>query len=301
MVLVYYGVRMINGETKIFGVIGDPIEHSFSPAMHNAGFKELNMNYVYLPFNVKQKDLSKAIAGANGLNIKGLNVTIPHKTNVISELDELDPIAKVIGAVNTIKFNNDEGTAKGYNTDGIGAVKAINEVTSVKNKNVVITGAGGAARAVASTIANSGINSLVIINRNFKKAKILSNSINENLKKIGVDCKISSESLDKLAIELDNADILIDTTPLGMDPNINQKPIATADMMHENLLVNDIVYTPLETTLLKEAKIANAKTISGIKMLLYQGVESFKIWTGLEAPVEIMEKSLLNSLGLINK
>lgn len=290
---------MIDGKTNIVGLIGDPVEHSFSPAMHNAAFGELNINYVYIPFHVSLKNISKAIAGANGLNIKGLNVTIPHKTNVIPELDELDPIAKIIGAVNTIKFDNDEGTAKGYNTDGKGAVKAIEEVISVKNKNVVIAGAGGAAKAVASTIANSGINNLVIINRNFKKAENLANSINMNLKELGViDCNVSSENLANLANELNNADILIDTTPLGMNPNINQKPIATADMMHEDLVVNDIVYTPLETTLLKEAKIANAKTISGIKMLLYQGAESFKIWTGVEAPVDIMEKSLLNSLGL---
>ncbi len=289
---------MIDGKTKILGVIGDPIEHTFSPAMHNAGLKELGLNYTYLPFHVLNNNLKKAILGAKALNFTGLNVTIPHKIAILDSLDKIDPIAKMIGAVNTVKFieENGEKIAIGYNTDGFGCVKAISEIINVKDKNVVITGAGGASRAIAFQIANSGINNLTILNRNYQKAENLANDLNNNL--IDLDVNINSYELDYLKKELDNADIFIDTTPLGMYPNVNDKPIATEEMLHEELVVNDIVYTPKETTLLKEAKKAGCKTVEGYKMLLYQGVRSFEIWLDIEAPVETMEKALLDVLGI---
>lgn len=289
---------MIDGKTKVLGVIGDPIEHTFSPAMHNAGLKELNLNYTYLPFHVSEDNLQKAINGAKSLNFAGLNVTIPHKIAILNTLDEIDPIAKMIGAVNTVKFSlneNNEKIATGYNTDGFGCVKAICEVSSLKDKNVVITGAGGAARAIAFQIANSKINNLSILNRNYNKAVYLSKDLNNKLSDI--DININSYEIGFLKKEIENADILIDSTPLGMYPNVNDKAIATADMLHEDLIVNDIVYTPKETSLLKEAKKAGCKTVEGYKMLLYQGVRSFEIWLNREAPVDIMEKSLLNILG----
>ena len=182
---------MINGQTKILGVIGDPIEHTFSPAMHNAGLKYLNLNYSYLPFHVEKNNLEKAIIGAKSLNFTGLNVTIPHKIAILDALDEIDPIAKMIGAVNTVKFvnndnnnnhnnnnNNNNKIAIGYNTDGYGCVRAISEITDLKNKNVVITGAGGAARAIAFQIASSEINELSILNRNYERASNLSIDLN---------------------------------------------------------------------------------------------------------------------------
>lgn len=289
---------MIDGKTKILGVIGDPIEHTFSPVMHNAGLKELGLNYSYLPFHVLNDDLNEAILGAKALNFTGLNVTIPHKIAILDSLDKIDPIAKMIGAVNTVKFceENGEKIAIGYNTDGFGCVKAISEIIDIEDKNVVITGAGGASRAIAFQIANSGINNLSILNRNYKKAVNLSNDLNNNLRE--VDVNINSYELDALKKEIDNADIFIDTTPLGMYPNNDDKPIATEDMFHEELVVNDIVYTPKETTLLKEAKKAGCKTVEGYKMLLYQGVRSFEIWLDIEAPVDTMEKALLSVLGI---
>lgn len=297
---------MINGKTNILGVIGDPIEHTFSPAMHNAGLKSLNLNYSYLPFHVEKNNLEKAIFGAKSLNFTGLNVTIPHKIAILDALDEIDPIANMIGAVNTIKFTNDENNKKiaiGYNTDGYGCVRAISEITDLKNKNVVITGAGGAARAIAFQIASSGINELSILNRNYKRASNLSIDLNNNLKDylnedINEDIQVNAYEINNLKTSLDNADIFIDTTPLGMYPNINDKPIATADIMHSDLIVNDIVYTPKETTLLKEAKKVGCKTVEGYKMLLYQGVRSFEIWLDIEAPIEVMEKALLEVLGI---
>ena len=291
---------MIDGKTKILGVIGDPIEHTFSPAMQNAGLEALNLNYIYLPFHVKPDRLSYAIEGAKALGIQGLNVTIPHKTNIIKELDEVDTVAEMIGAVNTVKFiyEDEDVLTKGYNTDGYGCVRAIEEKTSLNDKKVTITGAGGASRAVAFQIANSGIGELSILNRNYAKAEALANDLKTNLSRIGIDININSYQIDELKRELDNSDVFIDTTPLGMYPNVDDKPIANADMLHEDLVVNDIVYTPMETSLIKEAVKANAKVVYGYKMLLYQGIRSFEIWLGQEAPVDVMEKALLDVLGI---
>ena len=231
----------------------------------------------------------------------GLNVTIPHKIAILDCLDKIDKVAEMIGAVNTVKFEENEDGEKiaiGYNTDGYGAVRAINEVTDVKDKKVVITGAGGASRAIAFQIANSGISELSILNRNYKKAANLSKDLNNNLDNFESNLEINSYELSDLDKELSSADILIDTTPLGMFPNIDDKPIASSEMMHENLVVNDIVYTPKDTSLIKEAKKAGCTTVYGYKMLLYQGIRSFEIWLNQEAPVDVMEKALLNTLGI---
>ncbi len=301
---------MIDGKTKILGVIGDPIEHTFSPAMHNAGLDALKLNYIYLPFHVKPDRLKECIEGAKAMGIQGLNVTIPHKTNVMKHLDEIDQVASMIGAVNTIQFsyvqdnessnqdNEINVTTRGFNTDGYGCVRAIEEKTSINDKKVTITGAGGAARAVAFQIANSGIDELSILNRNASKAESLAGDLRTNLETIGIDIGIHAYGIDDLKRELSDSDIFIDTTPIGMYPNVDDKPIASADMLHEDLLVNDIVYTPMETSLIKEAKLANATVVPGYKMLLYQGIRSFEIWLGHEAPVDVMEKALLDVLGI---
>ena len=301
---------MVDGKTRILGVIGDPIEHTFSPAMHNAGLDALNLNYIYLPFHVKQDRLKECIEGAKSLGIQGLNVTIPHKTNVMKHLDDIDQVASMIGAVNTIQFIYDEDnessnqnneinvTSKGFNTDGYGCVRAIQEKTSINDKKVTITGAGGAARAIAFQMANSGISELSILNRNALKAQALADDLKNNLETIGIDINVNAYDLENLKKELSDSDVFIDTTPIGMYPNVDDKPIASADMLHEDLLVNDIVYTPMETSLLKEAKLANAEIVYGYKMLLYQGIRSFEIWLNQEAPVDVMEKALLDVLGI---
>lgn len=280
----------IKGSTNIVGLIGHPVEHSFSPPMHNAAFDALNMDYAYVAFDVNPNDLKSAIEGAESLNIKGFNVTIPHKVDVMQYLDELDEVARLIGAVNTIDFKN----LKGYNTDGIGAVKAIEEVTSIKNKNVVVAGAGGASRAISFYVAKYGAESLTILNRNESKAESLAGDVSDS----GLIGEVESDSINAIDNYMENADVLIDTTPLGMHPNIDDEPIVKADKMDENLVVFDAVYNPNETVLLKEAIKANAKPVYGIKMLLYQGAESFKIWTGKTAPVDVMEKALKNTLNL---
>ena len=280
----------IKGSTNIVGLIGHPVEHSFSPPMHNAAFDALNMDCAYVAFDVNPNDLKSAIEGAESLNIKGFNVTIPHKVDVMQYLDELDEVARLIGAVNTIDFKN----LKGYNTDGIGAVKAIEEVTSIKNKNVVVAGAGGASRAISFYIAKYGAESLTILNRNEAKAESLASDVSDS----GLIGEVASDSINAIGNYMESADVLIDATPLGMHPNINDEPIVKADMMDEDLVVFDAVYNPNETVLIKEAIKANAKPVYGIKMLLYQGAESFKIWTGKTAPVDVMEKALRNTLNL---
>ena len=279
----------IKGSTNIVGLIGHPVEHSFSPPMHNAAFEELGMDYAYVAFDVNPDNLSSAIDGAKSLNIKGFNVTIPHKIEVMQYLDELDDVARLIGAVNTIDFKN----LKGYNTDGIGAVRAIEEVTSIKDKNIVVAGAGGASRAISFYLAKFGASSITILNRNVNKAQSLASDV----LKSDLISDVSSDSISGINSYLKDADILVDTTPLGMDPHIDDEPIAKAEGMHENLVVFDAVYNPNETVLIKEALKAGAKPVYGIKMLLYQGAESFRIWTGRDAPVDVMEEALNKHLG----
>ena len=247
----------IKGSTNIVGLIGHPVEHSFSPPMHNAAFEKLNMDYAYVAFDVNPCDLESAINGAEALNIKGFNVTIPHKIEVMKYLDEIDEIAQLIGAVNTIDFKN----LKGYNTDGIGAVKAIEEVTSIKNKNVLIAGAGGASRAISFYIAKYGASNLKILNRNIDKAQKLASDVSNS----GLIENVNFDSIKNM--DLSDVDILINTTPVGMHPNIDDVPIAQACDMHEDLVVFDAVYNPNETGLLKEAIKADAKPVYGIKML----------------------------------
>lgn len=280
---------MITGKTKLFGLIGDPVEHTLSPFMHNAAFKYLNLDYVYVPFHVKKWQLEAAIEGARSLEIKGLNVTIPHKIEVMKYLDVIDPTADLIGAVNTIKFDDE---VRGYNTDGLGDVRAIEEKINVKDKKIVILGAGGASRAIAFQIILKNASEVVIANRTNKKATELKNNLinklNANVEAVGLG--------EELRKELNDADVLINTTPVGMYLNVNQKPLVTFDMMHEDLLVNEVIYNPLETGILREARKAGAIVVTGDKMLMYQGIESFKIWTGIEPPVEVFEQALVKVL-----
>jgi len=283
---------MITGKTSVFGIIGDPVEHSLSPGMHNAAFRSVGLDHIYVPFKVKREELEDAINGARAMGIRGLNVTIPHKTEVIKYLDYLDIAAGLIGAVNTIEFG--QNGAVGHNTDGIGAIRAIEDFTTVKKKKIMVLGAGGAARAISFQLLLSEAESLVISNRTIEKAQELKDDLSE---KLDQEVMITDLGTD-LEKELKDTDILINTTPIGMYPNINHKPLITSDMMHKDLIVNDIVYNPLKTGLIIEAEKAGAKTISGIKMLMYQGIESFRIWTGIEPPVEVFQSALLKEMNL---
>ncbi len=283
---------MISGRTGICGIIGDPIEHSMSPVMHNAAFKNKGLDYVYLPFRVKKEELGKAIEGMRALNIRGLNITIPHKVAVIPFLDELDHLADKIGAVNTIV--NDNGVLKGYNTDATGFLQALLERgIEPKGKSVVILGAGGASRAISFILAERG-GHIVILNRLLELdwAKELASRISQTFAREVEALELNRKNL---AIVLEKADILINATSVGMSPNVNETPV-TSDLLRPNLVVYDIIYNPIKTRLQREAEVAGATTISGLDMLVWQGALAFEKWTGLKAPVELMKQEAIKLL-----
>jgi len=276
---------------RVFGVFGDPIGHSLSPAMHNTAFSALGMDCVYHAFRVSPEKLEKALLGAEAMGFGGLNLTVPLKEEAL-KLDFIkpDPLAKKIGAVNTVVFGK-TGEIRGYNTDGLGARQALqNAAVEIEGSTVVVAGAGGAARAVAFQLAADGAE-ITIINRTEERAVELARDVSA----AALPGKISGTGLSGLKELLKDADILINTTTLGMRPNIDTT-IATAEELHSDLTVFDIVYNPLETRLLKEARAAGAKTVSGVLMLVYQGAEAFKLWTGVEPPVELMKKTVLEAL-----
>ncbi len=285
--------RVISGKTRVCGVIGDPIDHTMSPVMHNAAFSKLGIDYVYLPFRVKKDDLGQAIAGARALNLAGLNVTIPHKVAVSSFLDELDPIAKRIGAVNTIV--NDNGALRGYNTDATGFLQALlDKGIKPEGKKVVVLGAGGASRGISFILAESGAN-LVILNRQveIEWAEKLAREISRSFKKETAALELNDANL---AEALEGTDILVNTTSVGMSPDINKTPVPTR-LLKSTPVVFDIVYNPIQTRLLREAQAAGASTISGLDMLAWQGALAFEKWTGLKAPLELMKKEATKALG----
>jgi len=284
--------RMISGKTKGCGIIGDPIEHTMSPVMHNAAFKNKDVDYVYLAFRVKKEELSRAIEGMRALDIRGLNVTIPHKVAVIQFLDELDPLADKIGAVNTIVNNG--GVLKGYNTDATGFLQALRERgIEPKGKRVVILGAGGASRAISFILADRGSH-LVILNRLLELdwAKELANRISQIFTREVEALELNKENLSRV---LGKADILVNATSVGMSPDINETPVTSA-LLKPNLVVYDIVYNPIKTRLQREAEVAGATVISGLNMLVWQGALAFEKWTGLKAPVELMKQEAIKLL-----
>ena len=281
----------ISGTTRLCGVIGDPIEHTMSPAMQNAAFEEMGLNYLYVPFRVKEEGLGKAIDGMRALNMRGLNVTIPHKVSVIQFLDELDPLAEKIGAVNTIV--NDEGVLRGYNTDATGFLQALLEKDiEPGGKNVVVLGAGGASRAISFILAERGSN-LVILNRLLELdwAEELAGRISEIFTKEVEALELNEGNL---AGALEKADILVNATSVGMTPDIDQT-LVTSDLLRPGLIVYDIVYNPVRTRLLREAEKAGAETISGLDMLVGQGASAFELWIGMKAPVEVMKTEIVKA------
>jgi shikimate dehydrogenase len=266
--------------TKICCLIGDPVEHSLSPLIHNAAYKALGLNYSYI--TLRAKDIEQAIETIRTNGIRGVSVTTPHKVSVLKYLDRLDPTTRQIGAVNTIV--NDNGQLTGYNTDGNAAIKALEEVTNVGGKKVIILGGGGAARAIATTLKEKKGN-LIILNRTEAKARELA-------KKVGAS---DAGGLDKISLVAE-ADILINATTVGMSPNIKET-IVPKEFLHPRLIVFDIVYNSKETRLLREAKAAGSTVVYGHKMLLYQAAKQFKLFTGQPSPIKVMESVLTQALG----
>jgi shikimate dehydrogenase len=280
----------ISGKTKICVLIGDPVEHTMSPAIHNAAYKKLGLDYVYIPFNVKADGLAKAVKGLRALNVRGFNVTIPHKVTVIPLLDGLDPLAEKIGAVNTVV--NQDGRLLGYNTDAEGFLKALQENgIEPQGKKVVVLGAGGASRAISYILAKNGAR-VTIVNRQqeLNWAEDISKLI---LRDFHQEVKVFE--LGQLATAINNTDLLVNATSVGMSPNSEASPV-TAPLLKKVPVVFDIVYNPLETRLLREAKAAGAKTISGVDMLAWQGALAFEKWTGQKAPLDLMRGEAVKML-----
>jgi shikimate dehydrogenase len=283
----------ISGKTHICAVIGDPIEHSLSPAIQNAAFNALNLDLVYTAFTVKSSKIADALSGIRALGILGLSVTMPHKEAVIPYLDWVDETAKCLNAVNTISCK--EGKLGGYSTDGIGALVALREnKADPQGKRVLMLGAGGAARVIAYTLI-AEIDELVVLNRTVSKVEKLAETLKQ---RFGKKIRVGSLSPDIIEKEVSNTDILLNTTSVGMKSNINQSLIPP-DCLKADLTIMDIVYNPLETRLVKDAKAAGAKVVSGVEMLIYQGAAAFEIWTGHKAPVQVMRKAALEQIGRV--
>ncbi len=282
----------ISGHTRVLCVIGYPIEHSMSPIMHNAVIRELKLNYIYLAFKVSPNNLNLAVKGFRAFNIKGINVTLPFKQKIMNYLDDIDPIAQKIGAVNAIK--NDNGNLSGRNTDAEAAKNAlINAGYTTSGKNLLILGAGGAARALTYILAED-INKIIIANRTEKRAIKLAKELKKNFS-IKVEGKRNSISV--LKEESKKADILINTTPLGMYPSVEKSPIP-AEFLHKDLIVYDIVYNPLETKLMKDATKIGCNTIGGLDMLVNQGALAFEWWTNKKPNIDLMKNKIIEFLGM---
>lgn len=284
---------MISAKTKLFCVIGDPIEHSMSPVMHNTVFKKMGLDCVYTAFRIKKQDLGDAISGMKAMGIQGVNVTIPHKVSVMDHLDELSDEAHIIGAVNTVKIGE---KLMGFNTDGVGALRALKKGgADPEDKNVLILGSGGAARAIAVTLALQGsVSSLTILGVIEDELKKLVDDIST-----GTDVEVVYRLIndDVLKEEVLKADLLIHCTPVGMHPDV-EKSLVSPELFRSNLNVMDIVYNPRETKLIKDAKKAGALTVEGINMFVNQGAESLRIWLGIDAPVGLMKDVVLKELNL---
>ena len=279
------------GKTKIVGVIGAPVEHSRSPQMHNAAFKELRLNYVYVAFHVKKEDVQEAISGFKAINVAGINVTIPHKQSVIPLIDSLSKEAEIIGAVNTLVFS--EGKIEGHNTDARGFIQAMKEEGAdvPKGESVVILGAGGATRAVAVSLALEGVKKITIANRTEEKAVKLAGDISE---KTGVAMEGIGLSDAKLPQAIKEGVLLVNTASSSMD--VAYPLLIDPNWLHEDLVVYDIIYTPPVTRLMKAAEARGLKTIGGMGMLVHQGAIAFQLWTKQFPPVDTMRRALMEAL-----
>ncbi len=269
-----------DAKTQLCGIIGNPVEHSLSPAMHNAAFEQLGLNFAYLAFRVE--DVEGAIRGVRALGLRGLSVTVPHKVAVIPFLDAVDPVAQSIGAVNTVV--NENGHLKGYNTDWTGFVRSLEAHVPAAGRQVVLLGAGGAARAIAFGLREKGAR-LTILNRTEEL---------EMARTLAAEIGCPYGDLNRIDV-VTAADVVVNATSLGMAP-LQDRTVIDAAYLRPEQTVIDIVYNPMETRFLREAKARGCRTVPGYEMLLLQGVAQFELWTGKTAPVELMRTILVKRL-----
>ncbi|HEY7508585.1 MAG TPA: shikimate dehydrogenase [Nitrososphaera sp.] len=271
---------------RTYCIIGDPVHHSLSPGMQNAAFSALGLDCTYIAFRVPAPELQESIASLRAINMAGFNVTIPHKVSVMQYLDELDATAKKAGAVNTV--NNVDGVLKGYNTDIAGFIEPLRRRKVNFDTTVLLLGAGGAARAIVAALAEEKTAKLLIANRGVKKADDLARHANE----LGLKCE--TMPLEKAQDAAPGAGIIVNATSIGLG---NEPSPIDSEHIKKGSIVYDIVYRPIVTDLLEQAKFAEAQVVYGYEMLLEQGAKAFEIWTGLAAPREAMKKNLLGIFG----
>lgn len=287
-------INAVSGSTQVLGVFGYPVRHSFSPQMQNAALRFMKLDYCYLPFSVHPDNLGCAVDSIRALEISGVNITIPHKVSIVRYLDVLSREAELIGAVNTIC--NRQGVLYGYNTDGQGFIQSLLRDANMdpRGKNIVILGAGGAARGIGIPLALRNPRQIVVAARSEERAVELVTDMAE----AGPACACIAVGLRsaELRMFVEGADMLIDTTPVGMYPNCADPPVIDETFLHDRLLVCDLVYNPMRTSLLQAAEGVGASVLSGVGMLAYQGAIALQIWTGREPPFELMKEVLTRSL-----
>ena len=282
----------IDGNTTLCAVIGDPVEHSLSPCMHNAAYQALHLDFVYVAFRVK--DVGKALQGMRGLGIRGLSVTIPHKVEVMKYLDEITPLAKNIGAVNTVI--HEQGRLLGTNTDGLGALNAMEQQENVNGKTVAVLGVGGAARGVAFTLACERHPHRIFFLYRREDHDMAQSLIADLQAQSRVPLSAAALDSDEMREMLQTSDILIHTTPIGMSPHVDEC-LVEESMLDERHLVFDVIYNPAKTLLLQRAERRGARILNGVPMFVNQGAEQFRLWTGREAPTDVMRAAVEKALG----
>lgn len=280
----------IKGTTKLLGLIGNPVTHSKSPQMHNKSFEVLGLDYVYLAFEVEDGHIKEALDAMKTLNAAGGNITMPHKTKIMEYLDDISPDAEIIGSVNTIKIDENKRVT-GYNTDGKGFIQALYENNvDFKGKKIVMAGAGGAAKSIATQLAYDGAGEIVILNRTFSSAQAIADNINKHIP----TCKARPEAMneERIVEEMQDAAVLLNTTSLGMETTIDQAIISSPAQLPKGIFVADIIYQPEQTKLLKMAEEAHVRHMNGLMMLIWQGAIAFNIWTGKDMPVDLIKKKI---------
>jgi shikimate dehydrogenase len=287
----------INGHTHLVGLIGWPVEHSMSPAMHNAAFAARGLNWRYLPLPVPPEHVDAALHGLAALGFRGANVTVPHKQAVLRALDTISPEAKGLGAVNTIVVDREaDGTAvlSGHNTDAAGFIGALSaDGFDPTESAALVVGAGGAARAVVFGLMNAGAASVLVLNRTLERAQALVSDLGKQSPSI-----LSAEPFyeDTLIETARSADLLVNATSVGMWPRVDASIWPAEIPLPSDLTVFDLVYNPLETELLRQARRSGARALGGLGMLVRQGALAFERWTGIEAPVDIMRRTCEEAL-----
>ena len=283
----------ISVNTKIYAVIGDPIAQSLSPQLHNGLFKAIGVDAIYLPIGVKSEDLEKLVEGFRLMNFGGFNITKPHKMEVMKYLDGLDPLAEKIGAVNTVVYR--DGKMIGYNTDGFGFIKSIeNKIGNMSKEalTILILGCGGAVKSVAMALADWGVKKVIIANRTVEKAEELADQINQSWPGKAQAISMAADALENAVNE---ATVVANGTSLGMADTATQTPLPK-HLMKKDLLVYDMIYSPPVTQFMKDGKAVGAQTVNGLEMLLYQGLLAFELWTGIFPDPELGMKLLKEGL-----